>query len=168
MNHPLLNRLRDAWSALSARERSLALYGAAALGLVVLWLLVLLPLGKEADRLRAATPEAQAQLARMRTQAAAIQPLRGRTRTAPAPGTAVAVIDQSATSLGIRKQISRLEADGARGVQIAAEAVSFNSLIAWLNDLRDAYGFQVDSAQIDAHSVAGTVNARLHLRVENP
>lgn len=168
MNHPLVNRLRDAWATLSVRERSLALYGAAALGLLVVWLLVMLPLGREVERLRVAVPEAQAQLAGMRAQAATIQPLRGRTRSAPAPGTEVAVLDQSATSLGIRKQITRLEADGSRGVQITAEAVSFNSLIAWLNDLRDAYGFQVDNAQIDAHSVAGAVNARLHLRIENP
>ena len=168
MNHALLNRLRDAWGALAARERQLALFGAALLGVAVLWLLVVLPLDKEVKHLRAAAPEAQAQLARMRAQAAMIQPLRGRTHSAPAPGTAVTVIDQSATSLGIRKQISRLESDGAKGVQIAAEAVSFNSLIAWLNDLRDAYGFQVDNAQIDAHAVAGTVNARIHLRAENP
>lgn len=164
----LLNRVRDAWTALSARERQLALFGAAAVGLVVLWLLLWLPLDKEVKRLRSATPEAQAQLQKMRAQAAMIQPLRGRTRSAPAPGSAVSVVEQSATALGLRKQIVKLESDGARGVQIAAEAVSFNSLMAWLNDLRDAYGFQVDNAQIDAHTVAGTVNARIRLRTENP
>lgn len=168
MNNALFNRLRDAWTTLSARERQLALFGAAAVGLVVLWLLLWLPLDKEVKRLRTATPEARAQLTHMHAQAAMIQPLRGRTRSAPASGSVVSVIDQSATSLGIRKQIVKLESDGAKGVQIAAEAVSFNSLIAWLNDLRDAYGFQVDNAQIDAHTVAGTVNARIRLRVENP
>lgn len=168
MNSALFNRLRDAWTTLSARERQLALFGAAAVGLVVLWLLLWLPLEKEVKRLRTATPEARVQLTRMHAQAAMIQPLRGRTRGAVAPGSAVSIIDQSATSLGIRKQIVKLESDGAKGVQIAAEAVSFNSLIAWLNDLRDAYGFQVDNAQIDAHTVAGTVNARIRLRAENP
>jgi len=166
MNHPVLNRLRDAWGALSSRERQLAQYGALLLGIVVLWLVVVLPLDHAVKRLRTATPEAQAQLAHMRSLAATIQPLRGRARTTPAPGTAVSVIDQSATSLGIRKQISKLESDGAKGVQIAAESVSFNSLIAWLNDLRDAYGFTVDNAQIEAHATAGTVNARIRLRTE--
>jgi general secretion pathway protein M len=160
--------VRDAWGSLSTSERQLALFGAAIVGVVLAWLLLWLPLDNAVQRLRTATPEAQAQLAKMRAQAAMIQPLRARTRGAPAPGAAVSVIDQSATSLGIRKQITRLESDGAKGVQITAEAVSFNSLIAWLNDLRDAYGLQVDNAQIDAHTVAGTVNARVHLRVENP
>jgi len=168
MNLPLFARLRDAWSALSARERQLVMLGSLLLGIVVLWLLIVLPLDREVRRLRSATPEAQAQLAKMRTQSATLQPLRGRARSAPAAGTAVSVIDQSASSLGIRKQISKLESDGAKGVQIAAEAVSFNSLVAWLNDLRDAYGFQVDSAQIDAHTTPGTVNARIRLRVEQP
>jgi len=142
--------------------------GAAALAIVLVWLLVVLPLDREVKRLRTATPDAQSQLAQMRIQAATIQPLRGRTRTTPAPGSVVNVVDQSATSLGIRKQITKLEADGPRGVQIAADAVAFNSLVAWINDLRDAYGLQVESAEFTAHTVPGTVNARLRLKSESP
>jgi len=163
-----LNRLRDSWSALSARDRQMVKLGAFAVTVVLFWLLIVLPLDREAKRLRTATPEAQAQLARMRVQAATIQPLRGRSRTTPAPGTLVSVVDRSATSLGLRRQISKLEADGSRGVQISADGVAFNSLIAWVSDLRDAYGLQVDSAEFTAHTVPGTVNARLRLRIEGP
>jgi general secretion pathway protein M len=167
MRHALLNRLHDAWGMLAARERRLVLTGGAILALTLLWLLVWLPLHQEVKRLRAAVPEAQAQIAHMRAQAASIQPLRGRAGTAPAPGMLVSVVDQSATGRGLRKQLSRLEADG-NGVQIQAEAVSFNSLIAWLSELREGHALVVDNLSLDAHSVAGTVNARLRLRAETP
>lgn len=168
MNNVLLQRARDAWAALAARERRLVQTGAIILALVLLWLLLWLPLNHELRQLRAAVPEAQAQLERMRAQAIAIQPLRGRAAATPAPGTLVSVIDQSATGRGLRKQISRLEADGANGVQISADAVPFNSLIGWLAELREGQGLVVDNLTVDAHSVAGTVNARIRLRVENP
>jgi len=167
MNSDLLNRIRDAWSTLSARERQLVTYGGSLVAVIALWLVVVMPIDREAKRLRLVTPEAQAQLIRMRAQAAAIQPLRGKARSIPGPGAAVAVVDQSATSLGIRKQISKLEGDGSQGVQIVADAVAFNSLIAWINDLRDAHGFRVESADFTAHTIPGTVNARIRIRGEN-
>jgi general secretion pathway protein M len=168
MNNALLIRLRETWGGLSGRERRLATAGAALLALVLLYLLLWLPLQQELGRLRAGNPEAQEQLARMRTQASMIQPLRGRQRAAPAPGTVVSVVESTATARGLRKQISKIEADGGNGVQISADGIPFNSLIAWLADLREGNALVVDNASFDAHTASGTVNARLRLRVENP
>lgn len=168
MNSPALQRARDAWATLGARERRLVLTGAVIVTLALLWLLLWLPLNHELRKLRTAVPEAQAQLAVMRAQAAALQPLRGRTATPPAPGTLVSLIDQSATGRGLRKQLSRLEADGANSVQIGTEAMPFNNLIAWLAELREGHGLVIDNLTLDAHSVAGTVNARFRLRIDNP
>ena len=167
-NNALLQRLRDIWGQLAPRERRLVAAGGAGLALVLTYLMLLVPLKQELARLRNSVPEAQLQLAQMRAQAALIQPLRGRAASLPAPGTLVSVIDQSATGHSLRKQLSRLEADGSNGVQITADAVSFNSLITWLTELREGHGVLVDNLSLDAHSVPGTVNARLRLRVENP
>lgn len=168
MNSTLVVRLRELWGTLAARERRLVTAGAVLLGLTVLYLLLWLPLQQELSRLRAGVPEGQAQLARMRQQAAVIQPFRGRASAIPAPGTLVPVVEQSATGRGLRKQITRLEADGSHGVQVTAEAISFNSLIAWLADLRESHSLVTDNLSVDAHTTPGTVNAKVRLRVNSP
>ena len=168
MSNAVVQQLRNAWGMLEPRERRLAMIGGAVLALILIYLMLLVPLNQQLTRLRNSVPEAQLQLAQMRAQAATVQPLRGRTASPPAPGTLVSVIDQSATGHGLRKQLSRLEADGSNSAQITADAVSFNSLITWLSELREAHAIVVDNLTLDAHSVAGTVNARLRLRVENP
>jgi len=168
MNSALIIRMRELWGTLAARERRIVAMGMFLLGLTVLYLLLWLPLQQELSRLRAGVPEGQAQLARMREQAAIIQPIRSRAASIPAPGTLVSVIEQSATGRGLRKQITKLEADGSNGVQVTAEAINFNSLIAWLADLRETHSLITDNLSVDAHTTPGTVNARLRMRVSNP
>lgn len=168
MNNALLNRLRDLWGALAPRERQLATGGALLLGLVLLYLLLWAPLRHEVVRLRAGVPDARAQLARMRTQAASIPALRGRSAVPPAPGMLTAVVEQSANARGLRKQISHLEPDGSNGLQITAESISFNGLIEWLADLRDNNALIVDNLSLDAATATGAVNARIRLRVATP
>lgn len=168
MNNALLNRARDLWGALAPRERQLATTAAALLGLVLLYLLLWAPLRHEVTRLRSGVPDARAQLARMRAQAATIPALRGRNAVPPPPGMLVSVVEQSASGRGLRKQITRLEPDGGNGLQITAESVSFNGLIEWLADLRDNNGLIVDNLSIDAAGASGTVNARIHARVSGP
>ena len=168
MNNALIIRIRELWGTLAARERRLVVMGAVLLSLTVLYLLLWLPLQQELSRLRAGVPEGQAQLARMRQQAATIQPFRGRSAAIPAPGTLIPIVEQSATGRGLRKQITKLEADGSNSVQVTAEAVSFNSLMAWLADLRESHSLVTDNLSVDAHTTPGTVNAKVRLRVSNP
>lgn len=164
----LMNRLRDAWSGLAPHERRLALIGIGILALLVLYLMLWLPLQKDLARLRTAVPEERAQLARMRTQAATIKPLRGSVRGATVGGAPLAIVEQSANARGLRSTITRLEADGSSGVQVAFDGVAFNALIAWLADLQTGQALFVDNATIEAQSKPGIVNARLKLRAETP
>ena len=104
----------------------------------------------------------------MRQQAETIQPFRGRSAAIPAPGTLVPIVEQSAAGRGLRKQITKLDADGSNGVQVTAEAISFNSLMAWLADLRESHSLVTDNLSVDAHTTPGTVNAKVRLRVSTP
>jgi general secretion pathway protein M len=171
MKDELLKRwqeLRELWNKLAPGERRLAMVGGGALGLILVYALLWLPVQKELARLRVNVPDERAQLQRMRAQAAAIKPLRARNVSAPAPGSLLAVVEQSATARGMRSFVTRMEADGSAGVQLTLDAVPFNSLISWLADLQDSYSLLVDSASMDAHSTLGTVNAKLKLRIETP
>ena len=168
MKAELLERLRSAWAGLAPAERRLVAIGAALLGVLLLYLMLWRPVQKDLARLRVSVPEERVQLQRMRTQAASIKPLRARLGSAPAAGMLLSVVDQSATARGLRGSISKLEADGSTGLQLVAEAVPFNTFIAWLAELQDSHALVVDNASIDAHTASGTVNVKMKLRIETP
>lgn len=165
--HPLLSRLTELWNGLEARERRLLRIGAVLLALVLLYTGLLVPIQVELRRLRSAVPEARHQLAEMRAQAAAVQPLRGRQARPPAPGTLVPIVEQSASARGLRASITRLEPDGSNGLRLAVEAIPFNGLLAWLADLQNEHALLVESVQLDA-ATAGAVSGRVNLRVSGP
>jgi general secretion pathway protein M len=168
MNTDFLNPLREQWNRLALGERRLATIGGVVLGVALLYIIFWLPVQKELERLRLSVPEERAQLQRMRSQAASIAPLRGRSGTKPAAGTLLSVIEQSASSRNMRGFISRMEAVGGNSVQLTLDAVSFNSLLSWLTDLQDNYSLRVESSSLDAHTAPGTVNAKLKLSIDQP
>ena len=167
MKTEFLNPLRDQWNKLAPSERRLATMGGMVVGVTLLYVLLWLPVQKELARLRVSVPDERAQLQRMRAQAASIKPLRARSGAKPAAGTLLSVIEQSASARGMRGFVTRLEADGGSGVQLTLDAVPFNSLLSWLSDLQDSYSLLIESTSLDAHTVPGTVNAKLKLRIES-
>ena len=168
MKNELLDRLRAAWTDLTPSERRLVAIGASVIGVLLLYLMLWRPVQKDLARLRASVPEERAQLQQMRAQAASIKPLRARAGSAPAAGMLLSVVDQSAATRGLRGFITRLEADGGTGLQLVAEAMPFNTFIAWLAELQDSHALVVENASMDAHTASGTVNVKMKLRVEAP
>lgn len=168
MKNELLDRLRAAWTGLTPSERRLVAIGASVIGVLLLYLMLWRPVQKDLARLRASVPEERAQLQQMRAQAASIKPLRARAGSAPAAGMLLSVVDQSAATRGLRGFITRLEADGGTGLQLVAEAMPFNTFIAWLAELQDSHALVVENASMDAHTASGTVNVKMKLRVEAP
>ena len=168
MKTEFLNPLRDQWNKLATSERRLMMIGGVVVSVTLLYMMMWLPVQKELTRLRVSVPEERAQLQRMRVQAASIQPLRARSGTRPAAGTLVSVIEQSATTRGMRGFVTRMETDGGNGVQLTLDAVPFNSLLSWLADLQDSHSLLVESTSMDSHTAPGTVNAKLKLRIESP
>lgn len=164
----LQDRLRAAWAGLEPGERRLATIAAVLLGILLLYMLLWRPVQKDLARLRVNVPEERVQLQHMRTQAASIKPLRARSGAAPAQGMLLSVVDQSATTHGIRGFITRLDTEGTNGLQLTAEAMPFNTFVAWLAELQDRHSLLVENASMDAHTTSGTVNVKMKLRVENP
>lgn len=168
MMNEFQDRVRAAWNGLEPGERRLATIAAVLLGILLLYMLLWRPVQKDLARLRVSVPEERVQLQRMRAQAASIKPLRARSGTAPAQGMLLSVVDQSATTHGIRGFITRLDTEGTNSLQLVAEAMPFNTFIAWLAELQDRHSLVVENASIDAHSASGTVNIKMKLRVEAP
>jgi general secretion pathway protein M len=71
------------------------------------------------------------------------------------------IIEQSASTAGLKKNLSKLESSGKTGAQAKLEMVSFDQMIIWINALKRNNGVIITSANIERADKPGTVNARL-------
>ncbi|KPK69352.1 MAG: hypothetical protein AMJ84_09700 [Acidithiobacillales bacterium SM23_46] len=152
--------VKNIWAQLAPRERWLVSVGAGVVAIVVLYTLLWIPMQRDLAKLRDAAPRAQQQLLWMRAQAPLAREFRG--RTAPSNTNLTTTIEQTASAQGLKP--ASIELDGTHGVRVKLEAVPFNAVITWLAGLQKNNGLLVDDAQIDAHTTAGLVNARIRLR----
>lgn len=157
---------RARFMMLAPRERLLVAVGGVFLVATLLYALLWSPMQRDLKRLRAAVPEERAKLATMRAQAQEIATLRtgGATASAASSGNLLTTIEQTAGARGLRGQITRLAPESANGAHVTFEGVGFSTLVGWLADLGRQHGVRVESANLDAQTAPGVVNARLLLR----
>jgi general secretion pathway protein M len=71
------------------------------------------------------------------------------------------VIEQSASTAGLKKNLSKLESSGKSGAQAKLEMASFDQMLIWINTLKRSYNVNITSANIEHTDKEGAVNARL-------
>lgn len=71
------------------------------------------------------------------------------------------IIEQSASTAGLKKNLSKLESSGKTGAQAKLETASFDQMLIWINALKRNNGVIITSANIERADKPGTVNARL-------
>lgn len=165
MNLAWIEPWRARWKALGERERRAAILLGGFLGVVLLYLLVWSPVRSGLSGARARLSSVQAQLVRVREQAALAEKLRGAPRLAPS-GNPVSTAEQAAARHGLREQLKRIDPDGSRGVRIQIEGAPFAAVIAWLVELQQQGGLRAESASFERHANPGAVNVRLVLRAQ--
>lgn len=133
-------RLRALWLARTPRERWLlgAMFALAAL--VLVWFLVLRPLGDMLSAAKERHGNAVADLAEARSQAAAIAALEGQKPMATA-GPIDQAVAAAAAEAGF--QLSRLQPEGPGRVSLAIGAARAQALFAWVARL-EAQGYVVE------------------------
>ena len=152
-------RLKALWLARTPRERWLLGVMLALLAVVVIWFLVLRPLGDMLSAARERHGTAVAALAEARSQAAAIAALeRGETgRPAQPVETAVAA---AASDAGF--QLSTLQAEGPGRVSLAIGAARPQALFGWVGAL-EAQGYVVERLSASSNPDR-TLSAQILLR----
>jgi general secretion pathway protein M len=155
---------RNRWNALGARERKAASALAAFFAVVLFYLLIWSPVQGGLARSQARLTSVQSQLAQVRYQAALVESLRAAPRV-EAPADAGSAVQQAAERHGLREQVKRVDADGARSVRVQIEAAPFPALMALLVELQRA-GLRAESASLERNAKPGTVNARLLLQAQ--
>jgi type II secretory pathway component PulM len=152
------------WNALGTRERGAVSALAVFLGAVLIYLLIWAPIEGGLARSQGRLASVQAQLAQVREQAALVASL----RTAPrveGPADAASAVQEAAARNGLREQLKRVDADGARSVRVQIEAAPFPALMSLLVELQQA-GLRTENASFERNAKPGTVDARLLLQAQ--
>jgi type II secretory pathway component PulM len=144
---------------LQPRERWIVLGGAVAALVILLWALVLRPLGAQSVTLREAVDMKQRlliDLARLEgTQVPASPNVQGGDQTL------VVIVNNTAQSHGLT--LSRTRPNGPNGIDVTFQGASFDVLAAWLITLHGSYAVDVESASLTSARVQGLVNGQLSL-----
>lgn len=155
-----------AWfESLATREQRMVAGGAVLVVVMLVWGLILAPLGSATDSTRA-------RVEGKRTLLAFIQSAAGELATAgDAPVQAelsgeslVVVVDRSLRQAGLGQSLTRNQPVGEDGIRIRLENASFDSLAGWLADIHARSGMAIESASFDRAQAPGQVSASLVLR----
>ena len=159
--------MKEWWSGLQASERRILIIGAIALGFILPYFGVWLPMQKDVAALEKQVEEQQAVKRWMQQASDEVKQLRstgGSGHVRPKDGRSLlAVVDQTAKRSGLGPGLKRLEPEGQAAVKVWLEQVAFDQMVAWLTSLEQKNGLAVDTITIDRQDVDGKVNARMTL-----
>ena len=155
----LAAKLKTWYSGLQERERRVVAIGAAALGLVILFGGILLPLQSAVSAAGRRAETRREDLAWMRINAPEIQSgaatLVGDTGEAP-----MVVVDRAGREAGLAGALKGAQPSG-NGVRVQLEAAPFDTLVTWFATLDQRYGLAIDSITVDRGARPGVVNANV-------
>lgn len=157
-----LAQLQQWFNSLERRERLLVSIGAVLVGITLLYLVLWEPVAK-AHRHREADLASARQLAQ-RIELLAAQSLSSSSN----PGinrslSLLAAVDQASKSGALDKPLARIQPEGDTEVKVWLEAVPFDVLIRWIDQMQTRDGIIVRSAQIEKDATSGSVSAQLSL-----
>jgi type II secretory pathway component PulM len=157
-----MNQVRDWLANLSVRERNLVYGAAALLGVLLLYLLLVLPFQTADSRLTKRVEQKSANLAWMREKAPQIMSAAGTVQSRQGGESLVVIVDRTAREAGLGTALRDQSPTGENGLRLRLEAASFDTLVAWLVSLQQQHGIGIDAATVDA-AAPGLVNATLTL-----
>ncbi len=159
--------MREWWLSKTPREQQALVIGAAALLLILLYLLVWEPFASAVDEKRQQVESQQITLDWMEQNLAEVLTLRNQRRIAG--GTRgkealLTLVDRTAKQSQMRQQIKRIKPQGDDKVQLWIEQAAFDTLLQWLGGLTRQHGVAIESLNVDRQELPGLVNARLVLQ----
>jgi general secretion pathway protein M len=141
--------LRIWWRGRTLREQRLLLGMAGLLALVLVWLIVIRPVGDSLSAAKERHTDAVLRLAEARGQAAAIRSIQ-QVRPATLPGPLVAVLGNAAAEAGF--PAARIEPEAPNGASVAIDAVRPQAFFGWVRQMEQRYGLVVDRLQANTNS----------------
>lgn len=158
--------MKDWFSGLTQRERSLVKITVSVLVIFMLYLLVLQPISNNYAKNKKNVVTATETLEWMRSAAREVKQLRGGHLPSERPQGkqfVLSMIDRSAQKAGLGGVMKRVQPEGDSGVRVWFESAAFDELIKWLDTIESEHGLSVNEINIEQTESAGLVNVRVFL-----
>ncbi|MBV2124485.1 MAG: type II secretion system protein M [Candidatus Thiodiazotropha sp. (ex Ctena orbiculata)] len=160
--------MKEWWQSKTPQEHMALIIGAAAILLLLVYLLLWRPFNQALDKKALLVESQQLTLNWMQDNLDLVKNLRSQQRGKSA-GSNVALltlVDRTAKKIRLRQQIQRIKPQGDNAVQLWIEEAPFDTIIKWLGQLTQTHAIEIDSLTIDRQDKPGLVNARLVLQRE--
>ena len=154
--------IRQRFEELAPRERRLVYLAGVFVAAAAIYLIIVMPLQAYSSRAASRVAQKTADLAWM--QQVAPQVMAAAAAGSGGSGESLVVlVDRTARESGLGASVRDQSPNGDNGLRLRLEGAQFDVMIAWLVSLQQQHGVTVDSANIDAATAPGLVNASLTL-----
>ena len=157
----MIERITLYLQRLQPRERRMVLFGALA-ALLLIIVATVLPLQRSVAAVEQRVERKRDDLQWLRSMAPQLAGLQVGTPP-PLRESLVVLVDRTARDSGLAKSLAGSQPSGDGGLNVRLDQTPFDTLVAWLYQLRERYGVRVDAATIDAGKDIGNVTATLVL-----
>jgi general secretion pathway protein M len=157
----MIERMTLYLQRLQPRERRMVLFGALA-ALLLIIVATVLPLQRSVAAVEQRVERKRDDLQWLRSMAPQLAGLQVGTPP-PLRESLVVLVDRTARDSGLAKSLAGSQPSGDGGLNVRLDQTPFDTLVAWLSQLRERYGVRVDAATIDAGKDSGNVTATLVL-----
>jgi general secretion pathway protein M len=154
-----MNKLRAWYAGLQAREQRMVAIGGAALALIVLFGVILLPLQSAVSGVDSRNAAKRADLAWMRAHAAEIR-ASGSQLAVDSGEPPVVVVDRLGRAAGLTDALRGTQPSGS-GVRVQLEGAPFDTVVTWIATLDQRYGLAIESITVDRTVKPGLINASI-------
>ncbi|MBW9272885.1 MAG: type II secretion system protein M [Candidatus Thiodiazotropha sp. (ex. Lucinisca nassula)] len=160
--------MKEWWQSKTPQEHMALIIGAAAILLLLVYLLMWRPFNQALDKKALLVESQQLTLNWMQDNLDLVKNLRSQQRgkSAGSNEALLTLVDRTAKKIRLRQQIQRIKPQGDNAVQLWIEEAPFDTIIKWLGQLTQAHAIEIDSLTIDRQDKPGLVNARLVLQRE--
>jgi general secretion pathway protein M len=157
--------MKEWWQSKTSQEHMAMIIGAAAILVLLVYLLMWRPFMQALDNKALLVESQQITLKWMQENLDLVKSLRRQQRgKAPSSNEALlTLVDRTAKKIQLRQQIQRIKPQGDNAVQLWIEQAPFDTIILWLGQLIHTHAIGIDSLNIDKQDKPGLVNARLVL-----
>lgn len=155
------------WQGLAPNERRMLALGAPLAVLLLGWALLWHPLASKRAQLMQDVDNQRRDLAYVQVGAAEVVRLRAagtRSRADRQGRSLLALTDATARGAGLERSLKRVEPVGSRSVRVSFDAVGFDALVRWIEELSRNYGVEASDLSADRAEGIGLVNARVTLQ----
>ena len=150
--------VKDWWGQASSRDQLSVIACGAVLAVYIVYIAILSPVQNMAEEQMKTTAAQKVALERVRKLAAQVKEMK-RGKSGKKSRSAEKIVESSIGTHGLR--VSGFDASGKSGIRVRFDQVTFDKLLAWVNELEVNEGLSMKDISIASGKAQGVVSANL-------